>query len=204
MTENLTNLAMDARAGNVQAAEAFVRSSQAEVWRLLAALTDAAHADDLTQETYLRAFRSLPRFRGDASARTWLLRVARNTAADHLRSRRRRPSPEPLPDPATTPAALVTDPLGQIADRLSAHEALAALDGERREAFVLTSVLGLTYAQAAEVVGCPVGTIRSRVARAREHLVHALLDEDSRRGRTRARQDGQAGAARRDTSQPGR
>jgi RNA polymerase sigma-70 factor, ECF subfamily len=71
---------------------AFVRATQAEVWRFVAALVDASSADDLTQETYLRAFRTLPEFAGRSSARTWFLGIARRACADHIRAlvRRRR------------------------------------------------------------------------------------------------------------------
>ncbi|HEX6681643.1 MAG TPA: sigma-70 family RNA polymerase sigma factor, partial [Candidatus Limnocylindrales bacterium] len=87
-----TQLALTARDGDPLAQVAFVRATQAEVWRFCAALVDTSSADDLTQETFLRAFRALPRFEGRSSARTWLLGIARRTCADHLRAvvRRRR------------------------------------------------------------------------------------------------------------------
>jgi RNA polymerase sigma-70 factor (ECF subfamily) len=141
-----------------------VAGTQAEVWRLCRHLGGRAAADDLTQETYARALRSLPRFRGDASARTWLLLIARRTVADDVRRAvraRRRPqaAPEAVPDHA-----------GWVA--LDAR--LEELDDDRRAAFVLTQLLGLSYAEAAEVCGVPVGTIRSRVARAREQLLAGI------------------------------
>ncbi len=148
---------------------AFVRTSQPEVWRLCARLGDRADADDLTQEVYLRALPALDRFRGDASARTWILRIARNTCADHVRSRvRRRSLLERLrPDDRDE---LGPDPAGGVElDRL-----VAALDVDRREVFVLTQLLGCSYQEAAEIVGVPVGTVRSRVARARGDLLDAL------------------------------
>jgi RNA polymerase sigma-70 factor, ECF subfamily len=84
--------ALAARGGDPHAQAAFVRATQAEVWRFTAALVDAGCADDLTQETYLRAFRALAGFEGRSSARTWLLGIARRVCADHLRTvvRRRR------------------------------------------------------------------------------------------------------------------
>ena len=90
--EPATHWALAARSGDPTAQAAFVRATQAEVWRFAAALVDPDAADDLTQETYLRAFRALPGFEGRSSARTWLLGIARRACADHLRAviRRRR------------------------------------------------------------------------------------------------------------------
>lgn len=176
--DELTRHAFAAGRGDQAAAAAFVRASQADVWRLLAHLAGRDAADDLTQETYLRAFRSLRRFRGESTARTWLLSIARRVAADQLRARARRPyeAGEPSPDAATDP-----DPAGGVTVRLLVRR----LDPERREAFVLTQVLGLSYAEAAAVCGCPLGTIRSRVARARNDLVTALRDGEAPGGDVR-------------------
>ena len=83
----MTRLARAAGSGDRAALAALVRATQADVWRLCAHLVDPGAADDLTQETYLRAMRPLAGFRGDASARTWLLGIARRTCADAIRSR---------------------------------------------------------------------------------------------------------------------
>jgi RNA polymerase sigma-70 factor (ECF subfamily) len=122
-------------------------------------------ADDLTQEVYLRAMRSLRRFRGDSSARTWLLAIARHQCIDAIRSQRRQ---QRLIE-AVTPAGPV--PADHSADF---HDILQTLDRDQRSAFLLTQLLGLTYEDAANVCECAVGTIRSRVARARERLVVAV------------------------------
>lgn len=150
---------------------AFVRATQAEVWRLCAALVDPGTADDLSQEAYLRAFRALPAFEARSSARTWLLGIARRTCADHLRIvvRRRR-----LEQRMAAEAAVATPP-AQPPDGFGSADLVASLPAERRSAFVLTQLLGLSYAEAAEVEGVPVGTIRSRVARARTDLAADLL-----------------------------
>ena len=136
------------------------------MWRLCAQLVSREQADDVTQEVYLRAYRALPSFRAESSARTWLLSIARRTCADAIRDLRRRrrlatrvERPDTEPDPARV---------------VSVEALLGGLDPERRVAFVLTQVLGLSYAEAAGVCGCPVGTIRSRVARARSDLVTRL------------------------------
>jgi RNA polymerase sigma-70 factor (ECF subfamily) len=143
-----------------------VRRTQADVWRLCAHLGDRASADDLTQEVYLRAIPALAGFRGDAPVRTWLLGIARRTCADAVRRRRRQR--RLLDRIAARPAiASSTDP----SERHGLDALIAALSPERREAFVLTQLLGLSYAEAAEVADCPLGTIRSRVARARDDLI---------------------------------
>ena len=172
MTEgaNATEIALRAGAGDPVAQAAFVRATQSEVWRFTAALVDPGAADDLTQETFLRAFKALPTFEGRSSVRTWLLGIARRTCADHLRAvvRRRRLD-------ARLAAQVCTDlPVPDPAHRLSTADLLGRLSEERRTAFVLTQVLGLSYAEAAVVEDVPVGTIRSRVARARDELVSAV------------------------------
>ncbi|RZU73771.1 RNA polymerase sigma-70 factor (ECF subfamily) [Micromonospora kangleipakensis] len=167
-----TEWALAAREGDRVAQAAFVRATQAEVWRFAAALVDADSADDLTQETYLRAFRALPGFEGRSSARTWLLGIARRACADHLRTvvRRRRL------DERLAAHAHTDRPYPDPAGHLGATDLVRRLPADRREAFVLTQLLGLSYAEAAAVAGVPVGTIRSRVARARCDLVEAVGD----------------------------
>ncbi|MCW3815460.1 sigma-70 family RNA polymerase sigma factor [Micromonospora sp. DR5-3] len=167
-----THWALAARDGDPVAQAAFVRATQAEVWRFAAALVDPDSADDLTQETYLRAFRALPAFEGRSTARTWLLGIARRACADHLRTVvRRRRLDERLAAHAVTERPY-PDPAGQ----LGATDLVRRLPTERRGAFVLTQLLGLSYAEAAAVEGVPVGTIRSRVARARSELIDAVGD----------------------------
>jgi RNA polymerase sigma-70 factor (ECF subfamily) len=165
-----TALALRARGGDPTAQAAFVRATQAEVWRFTAALIDPGSADDLTQDTYLRAFAALPGFEARSSVRTWLLGIARRVCADHLRAvvRRRRL------DQRLAAQAYTAVPHPDPAHRLGAADLLDRLSDERRAAFVLTQVLGLSYAEAAAVEDVPVGTIRSRVARARDELVTAL------------------------------
>ncbi|WP_279433354.1 sigma-70 family RNA polymerase sigma factor [Micromonospora sp. KC606] len=161
---------MTARDGDPTAQAAFVRATQAEVWRFAAALVDPDSADDLTQETYLRAFRALRGFEGRSSARTWLLGIARRVCADHLRAlHRRRRLDERLTAHAHT-GRPHPDPAGQ----LGATDLIRRLPADRRGAFVLTQLLGLSYAEAAAVEQVPVGTIRSRVARARHDLIGAV------------------------------
>jgi RNA polymerase sigma-70 factor, ECF subfamily len=173
--EAVTRAALAARAGDQAAAADFVRATQADVWRLCAHLGDHGETHDLAQETYLRAFKALPAYAGRASARTWLLSIARRVCADAVRERRRRPR---LDLAADVPEAATG---GDLGDGIALRRQVAALDPDRRDAFVLTQLVGLSYPEAAEVCGCPVGTIRSRVARAREDLVTGLSE---RRGET--------------------
>lgn len=174
--DELTTLAMAAGGGDRVAVTAFVRRTQPDVWRLCARLGDRDVVDDLTQEVYLRALPALERFRGDSSARTWLLQIARHVCADHVRSAtRRRAGLARLVARADREGAVEPARTAE----LELDEAIAALSQDRREAFVLTQVTGLSYAEAAEVCDVPVGTIRSRVARARADLIHHLdVDRD--------------------------
>ena len=169
--------------GDALAAAALVRATQSDVWRLCAALGDRASADDLTQETYLRAFGSLHRFEGRSSLRTWLLAIARRVCADAVRSARRRRLTL-VGDDAVLEALDGGDGADRVGEGVVVGDLLARLTPDRREAFVLTQLLGLSYAEAAEVAGCPVGTIRSRVARARDDLVVAVTarEDDAARG----------------------
>ncbi|GED98552.1 sigma-70 family RNA polymerase sigma factor [Gordonia crocea] len=168
----VTSAALAAASGDDASLEFFVRATQRDVWRFICHLGHAKTADDLTQETFLRALKSLPRFKAQSTARTWLLSIARRTCADEVRYAMSRPR---IADTVDWVAA---------ADRhVGANNAwqgivelnllLDQLPADRREALVLTQVIGLSYQEAAEVVGCPVGTIRSRVARARESLIAA-------------------------------
>lgn len=168
----MSRLLANARAGDELCLAAWIRRSQAEVWRLCAHLVDTGAADDLTQETYVRAWRALPAFRGDASARTWLLSIARRVCADALRSRTRR---RRLRDAVASVRARDLDP--DPAEHHAVTDLVAGLDPDRREAFVLTQIVGLRYDEAAAVCDCPVGTIRSRVTRARADLLANVADD---------------------------
>lgn len=150
-----------------------VRQTQPVVWRVCTALGTRGLEEDLVQETYLRAMRALPSYRGDAPVGAWLLSIARNVCADHVRRRDRqgrllRRLLLHAPDPEHQGSGLGDDAL--------VDDLVRRLDPDRREAFVLTQLSGLSYAEAAESLGCPIGTIRSRVARARADL-HAMVRE---------------------------
>jgi RNA polymerase sigma-70 factor (ECF subfamily) len=168
----LRHLLDAAQEGDDHAVAELVRRTQPDVWRLCRALGSPGEVEDLVQDTYLRALRSIPSYRGDAPVRTWLLAVARNVCADHVRRRERqrrlvqRIRPHPL-DAVTLPPATIDD-------------LLLDLRPERREAFVLTQMVGLSYEEAAAALDCPIGTIRSRVARARADLLSVVRRSDAR------------------------
>ena len=176
--DELTSVAIAAGRGDRGALARLVGETQGDVWRLCAHLVDPAAADDLTQDTFLRAIPALPRFRGDAPARTWLLAIARRACAAEIaaRSRDRRLAGRL----AAAPGYAFGQPPAEPGAEAVAGELLAALEPGRRAAFVLTQLLGCSYAEAAVICGCPVGTIRSRVARAREHLDAMVADPGSR------------------------
>ncbi|MFE5862263.1 sigma-70 family RNA polymerase sigma factor [Streptomyces virginiae] len=173
----VTRLALDARDGDPAKTDRFVRALHRDVWRYVAYLSaDTQAADDLTQDVFLRALASLPRFEGRSSARTWLLSIARRTVVDSLRHAAARPRLSDRCDWQT--AAEQTQPydVPGFEDGIALAELLAVIPSERREALVLTQLLGLSYAEAATAVGCPIGTVRSRVARARTSLIALLTD----------------------------
>lgn len=175
--DHLTRLLIAARDGDRVALERFVAETQADVWRLCRYLGDAEYADDLAQETYERAIGSIHRFRADGSARGWLLTIARRTCVDHTRrAGRRRRIDRAVLDNTTAGSADGNLTAPDMSGRIVLDDVLAHLDPDRRSAFVLTQVLGLQYDEAAEVLDCPIGTIRSRVARARVDLV-AMMRE---------------------------
>jgi RNA polymerase sigma-70 factor (ECF subfamily) len=177
--EHLTALALAAGAGDRIALAEFVRCTRADVWRFVAHLTDVQSADDLTQETFLRALGSLPRYAGRSTARTWLLSIARRAVIDRLRNASARPRTAGGADWETAIEQRPDRHDSDVGEDLVVADFLRRLPEDRRAAFVLTQILGLTYAEAAAAAGCPVGTIRSRVARARETLVELWRDGDT-------------------------
>lgn len=171
----VTDLALRAAGGDRRALNDFIEATHADVWRLLAHLADADRADDLTQETYLRALSGLPRFAARSSARTWLLALARHTWVDSVRHDMARPrrSAEQWEDATELTTSPDTTGGQTWAELVDARAMLDNLAPDRREALILTQILGHTYAEAADICSVRVGTIRSRVARARADLLAA-------------------------------
>ena len=165
-----TRLAYAARDGaDRHALESFVRATRDDVWRLCAHLGDRDRADDLTQDTYVRVIRSLPGFRGESPVRAWLFSIVRRVVADDIAGRQRRRR-------ETWETAHLVGPSPDHQGSVALEQLLVCLDPERRAAFVLTQVLGYSYADAAAACGVPIGTIRSRVGRARTVLIAMLGD----------------------------
>jgi RNA polymerase sigma-70 factor (ECF subfamily) len=143
---------------------------------------DPADAEDLAQETMLKAFRSWRQYRPGTNAKAWLLTILRNTFVNEYRRRKARPA---TVDVGEIEAFTVfrdvqdADPERTIFDRLVDDDVLRAIDGlpaDFREVLVLSDVEGLTYAEIAEAVGAPVGTVKSRLFRARQLLQRELYD----------------------------
>lgn len=160
-----------ARDGDLLAFEELVRDYQADVWRFAYHFTrDRQMAEDVTQEAFLRAFRFLRTFRGDSKFTSWLFRIARNCAMDALRRRSGEQTREQAP--------LIGPPDPEA--RAQLHAALAAVSAEHREPFLLIEVFGLSYREAADVLNLRVGTVKSRMHRARHAMMAALaVDETS-------------------------
>ena len=161
-----------ARRGDLAAFEELVRACQADVYRFALYLTrDHEVAEDVTQETFLRAFRFIRGFRGGTKFSSWLLRIARNCSIDALNRSRTDASLDEGPEPV---ARGLSDPT----TRAALDAALASVPPEQRETFLLTEVLGLSYQEAGDVLGVRVGTVKSRMFRARRALCLALAEEE--------------------------
>jgi RNA polymerase sigma-70 factor (ECF subfamily) len=183
--DQVTQLAKSAGRGDQAALSAFIQATQRDVWRLIAYLTDPGTADDLTHETFARAVGALPRFAGRSTARTWLLSIARRVVVDstrHNASRRRTHTADHMTyhmtDQALAGGRAWDKRVSRVENMVEIRTLIDGLDAARREALVLTQILGLSYAEAAEVCGCPIGTVRSRLARARDDLLRAADESD--------------------------
>lgn len=178
-------LVLAARDGDTEAFGLLVRRHQKRIYRLaIHLLRDAAEAEDVTQDAFVRAYGALDRFDGRSEPYTWLYRIAVNLSLNAIRSRktsRKATTPE---DPRIE-AVLVerrptlADPGRQVADRRMAVDlcdAIDALSETLRTTLVLVAVDGMSHAEAAEVLGCPEGTVAWRVHEARKKI-RAYLDE---------------------------
>lgn len=165
----VTDLALAAGRGDRQALTAFIKYTQGDVWRLLAHLGGQEIADDLTQETYLRVMSALPRFAARSSARTWLLSLARRVWVDNIRHDMARPKKS-----AAEVESVETPSESTWSEWVDVRMIIDALPTERREALILTQVLGYSYEEAAKIADVRIGTIRSRVARARADITAAM------------------------------
>ncbi|MFZ9993837.1 MAG: RNA polymerase sigma factor RpoE [Steroidobacteraceae bacterium] len=182
MTSEQSDLALVqlAQRGDPGAFDALVRRYQHKVVKLvLRYVRDPAEAEDIAQEAFIKAYRALPRFRGDSAFYTWLYRIAINTAKNVLAARGRSPvsydidkdSDEAssmesyMKDTATPEALAMTDEI-----RSTVNQAIDQLPEDLRTAIVLRELEGLSYDEIAQAMSCPVGTVRSRIFRAREAI----------------------------------
>lgn len=172
--DELTELLVAARDGDRWALSLVVRRLYPQIVRYCAVRVAPEEAEDVAQEVFLRVSSSLSSFRARATARTWVFAIARNTCVDAVRRRQRRRGREQLDD---DPVASTGWSGPAADDGLALSMLLEQLDDDRQEAFVLTQVVGASYAEAAELLDVPIGTIRSRVARARQDLVGLLADD---------------------------
>jgi RNA polymerase sigma-70 factor (ECF subfamily) len=177
------------QAGDQTAFNLLVLKYQHRVLKLVGRfVNDQAEAEDVAQEAFLKAYRALASFRGDSAFYTWLYRIAINTAKNALVSQRRRPvdfdldlqDPEQydrhakLREADTPEGVLLTDEIRAVVE-----EAMEQLPEDLRTAIVLRELEGLSYEEIAEAMDCPVGTVRSRIFRAREAIdkkLKPLLD----------------------------
>ena len=174
--KHVTQLALKAGRGDRAALTEFIRATQSDVWRLLAHLGGTAIADDLTQETYLRVMSALPRFAARSSAKTWLLSLARRVWVDNIRHDMARPRKS-----AAEVESVDTPQESHWSEWVDVRMLIDALSPERREALILTQILGYSYEEAAKIADVRIGTIRSRVARARADVIAGMKTQESPR-----------------------
>jgi len=171
--------------GDKQAFGLLVSKYQRKLMRLLSRLIrDAGEVEDVAQETFIKAYRALPSFRGDSAFYTWLYRIGINTAKNYLVSQgRRAPTStgfdseeaesfeegEQLRDINTPERMLLSKQIGETVE-----SAMQALPEELRTAIVLRELEGLSYEEIAGIMDCPIGTVRSRIFRAREAIADRL------------------------------
>jgi len=172
-------LVQRAQRGDLRAFDLLVLKYQGRIGALVSRyIADAGEVEDVTQEAFIKAYRALSKFRGDSAFYTWLYRIAANAAKNHLVAKGRRPGAD-----ATIEDAEVFDDGGLVSetsspeamamgDELAAvvEQALQSLPEELSAALTLRELEGLSYDDIAEVLGCPVGTVRSRIFRAREAI----------------------------------
>ncbi len=181
--------------GDKKAFDLLVLKYQRKILRLLARMIrDTSEIEDVAQEAFIKAYRALPQFRGESAFYTWLYRIAINTARNWLASSGRRPSAPNAIETEDGETFNETDnlidistPEAEFASREIAeavNAAIAELPEELRTAIVLREIEGMSYEDIAQSMDCPIGTVRSRIFRAREAIasrLRPLLDTDAER-----------------------
>jgi RNA polymerase sigma-70 factor (ECF subfamily) len=173
--------------GDQAAFNLLVLKYQRKVLRLVSRIVrDPSEVEDVVQEAFVKAYRALPKFRGESAFYTWLYRIAVNTAKNHLVSLGKQPIPmtDLTPDEDDTESfearSVVTDnqtPESLLLSRQIAetvNQSIESLPAELRTAITLREIEGLSYEEIAEAMNCPIGTVRSRIFRAREFISAAL------------------------------
>jgi len=180
-------LVEEARRGDARAFEALVVKHQDRIYRFVQRLVGPEAVEDIAQEVFIRAYRSLGDFKGESSFYTWLYKIALNLCRNHYRSKGRRPPAEELDDNAAGPQ--FETPGGNPEENVFRREfwetlrrELDGLPPEQREAVVLCDLEGMSYEEMAEMMGVPIGTVRSRIFRGRRALQERLAAHHSPRG----------------------
>ncbi len=169
----VSNATVDAcRRGDHSAFHELYERCSRSVYGLMVRMVGHENADDLTQQVFLQVFRSIRQFSGRSRIETWIHRIAVNEALQFLRRNRRRPLQHLESEPADTAHA----GNGQLEDKELLDRALARIDPELRALFLLREVQGMSYAELAEAVAVPEGTIGSRLNRARRELRQHLTN----------------------------
>lgn len=181
-------LVQRAQRGDLRAFDLLVLKYQGRIAALVSRyVSDAGEVEDVTQEAFIKAYRALGKFRGDSAFYTWLYRIAANAAKNHLVAKGRRPGADATIEDAegfdeggmlsesASPEALAMG--GELAEVV--ESALNALPEELKAALMLREFDGLSYDDIADVLGCPVGTVRSRIFRAREAIDQRVKEQIS-------------------------
>ena len=181
-------LVQRAQRGDLRAFDLLVLKYQGRIAVLVSRyVSDAGEVEDVTQEAFIKAYRALGKFRGDSAFYTWLYRIAANAAKNHLVAKGRRPGADATIEDAegfdeggmlsesASPEALAMG--GELAEVV--ESALNALPDELKAALMLREFDGLSYDDIADVLGCPVGTVRSRIFRAREAVDQRVKEQIS-------------------------
>jgi RNA polymerase sigma-70 factor (ECF subfamily) len=181
-------LVQRAQRGDPRAFDLLVLKYQGRIGALVGRyVSDAGEVEDVTQEAFIKAYRALDKFRGDSAFYTWLYRIASNAAKNHLVAKGRRPGAdttiqdaevfeqaELISESSTPEAVVMSEELAQVVT-----EAMDALPEELRAALTLRELEGLSYDDIAAVLDCPVGTVRSRIFRAREAIDKRVREQMS-------------------------
>ena len=181
-------LVQRAQRGDLRAFDLLVLKYQGRIAALVSRyVSDAGEVEDVTQEAFIKAYRALGKFRGDSAFYTWLYRIAANAAKNHLVAKGRRPGADAtiedaegfdeggmLSESASPEALAMGNQLAEVVE-----SALNALPDELKAALMLREFDGLSYDDIADVLGCPVGTVRSRIFRAREAVDQRVKEQIS-------------------------